>query len=42
VVILSSDSADLIAELVAEGAAEAVPKPFDIHTFIAILDRYFP
>ena len=42
VVILSSDSGDIIAGLIAEGAAEAVPKPFDIHQFIAMLDRYFP
>jgi CheY-like chemotaxis protein len=42
VVVLSSDADDVIAELVAEGAAEAVPKPFDIHEFIAMLDRYFP
>jgi hypothetical protein len=32
----------VIAQLVANGAIEAVPKPFDIHEFIAMLDRYFP
>ena len=42
VVILSSESDDVIAQLVAHGAAEAVPKPFDIHKFIAMIDRYFP
>jgi CheY-like chemotaxis protein len=40
VVVLSSDADEVIAQLVAEGAAEAVPKPFDIHKFIAMLDRY--
>ena len=42
VVILSSDADEFIAELIAEGAAEAVPKPFDIHQFIAMIDRYLP
>jgi CheY-like chemotaxis protein len=42
VVILSSDADEFIAELIAEGAAEAVPKPFDIHKFIAMIDRYLP
>jgi CheY-like chemotaxis protein len=42
VVVLSSDSDDVIAQLVAEGAAEAVPKPFDIHQFMAMIDRYLP
>jgi CheY-like chemotaxis protein len=42
VVILSSDADEFINELIAEGATEAVPKPFDIHKFIAMLDRYFP
>jgi CheY-like chemotaxis protein len=42
VVILSSDADDLIAQLIAEGATEAVPKPFDIHEFMAMLDRYLP
>ena len=41
VVVLSSDADDVIAQLVANGAIEAVPKPFDIHEFIAMLDRYF-
>jgi CheY-like chemotaxis protein len=40
VVVLSSDADDVIAQLVANGAIEAVPKPFDIHKFIAMLDRY--
>jgi CheY-like chemotaxis protein len=42
VVILSSDADEFIAQLVAEGAAEAVPKPFDIRKFIAMIDRYLP
>jgi CheY-like chemotaxis protein len=42
VVILSSDSDELIDELLASGAAEAVGKPFDIHQFLAIIDRYLP
>jgi CheY-like chemotaxis protein len=42
VVVLSSDADDVIAQLVADGAAEAVPKPFDIHKFIAMIDRYLP
>jgi CheY-like chemotaxis protein len=42
VVILSSDADELIALLIAEGATEAVPKPFDIHKFIAVIDRYLP
>jgi len=42
VVVLSSDSDDVIAQLIAHGAAEAVPKPFDIHKFIAMIDRYLP
>jgi CheY-like chemotaxis protein len=42
VVVLSSDSGEIIDELLASGAAEAVPKPFDIHQFMAIIDRYLP
>jgi CheY-like chemotaxis protein len=42
VVVLSSDTDEFIAQLIAEGAAEAVPKPFDIHQFIAMIDRYLP
>jgi len=42
VVVLSSDADDVIAQLIAEGATEAVPKPFDIHKFIAMIDRYLP
>jgi CheY-like chemotaxis protein len=42
VVILSGDSGEIIDELLANGAAEAVPKPFDIHQFMAIIDRYLP
>ena len=42
VVVLSGDSGDLIDELLAAGAAEFVGKPFDIHQFMAIIDRYLP
>jgi CheY-like chemotaxis protein len=42
VVVLSSDPDELIDQLLANGAAEAVPKPFDIHQFMAIIDRYLP
>jgi CheY-like chemotaxis protein len=42
VVVLSSDSDDRIDELLASGAAESVGKPFDIHQFMAIIDRYLP
>jgi len=40
VVVLSSDSDEIINELLANGAAESVAKPFDIHHFMAIIDRY--
>jgi CheY-like chemotaxis protein len=42
VVVLSSDSDDQIDKLLASGAAESVGKPFDIHQFMAIIDRYLP
>jgi CheY-like chemotaxis protein len=42
VVAFSSDSADIINELLANGATESVAKPFDIHQFMAIIDRYLP
>ena len=42
VVILSGDSGEIIDELLANGAAESVAKPFDIHQFMAIIDRYLP
>jgi CheY-like chemotaxis protein len=42
VVVLSSDSGDLIDELLAHGATESVPKPFDINQFMSIIDRYLP
>jgi CheY-like chemotaxis protein len=42
VVILSGDSGEIIDGLLASGAAEAVPKPFNIHQFMAIIDRYLP
>ena len=40
VVVLSGDSDEIIDELLAGGAAESVGKPFDIHQFIAMIDRY--
>jgi CheY-like chemotaxis protein len=42
VVVLSSDTDNVINQLIAAGATEAVPKPFDIHKFIAMIDRYLP
>jgi CheY-like chemotaxis protein len=42
VIVLSSDSSEIIDELLANGAAESVAKPFDIHQFMAIIDRYLP
>jgi CheY-like chemotaxis protein len=42
VVVFSSDSEELLDQLLADGAAESVPKPFDIHQFMAMIDRYFP
>jgi CheY-like chemotaxis protein len=40
VVILSGDSHGALDELLASGAAETVAKPFDVHQFIGIIDRY--
>jgi CheY-like chemotaxis protein len=40
VVIFSADSDQIIDELLASGAAESVAKPFSIHQFIGIIDRY--
>src|SRR5450631_1195046 len=40
VVIFSGDSDEIIDELLASGAAESVAKPFSIHQFIGIIDRY--
>jgi CheY-like chemotaxis protein len=42
VVVLSSDPDEVLDQLLANGAAESVPKPFDIHQFLAMIDRYFP
>ena len=42
VVMLSSDADEILDELLASGAAESVAKPFDIHQFMAIIDRYLP
>ena len=38
----SSDFGDIIDELLANGAIESVAKPFDIHQFMAMIDRYLP
>ncbi len=42
VVAFSGDSGDVIDELLANGAIESVAKPFDIHQFMGIIDRYLP
>jgi CheY-like chemotaxis protein len=42
VVILSAGSDEVIGELLASGAAESVAKPFDIHQFMDLVDRYLP
>jgi CheY-like chemotaxis protein len=40
VVAFSGASVEIIDEMRASGAVESVPKPFDIHQFMAIIDRY--
>jgi CheY-like chemotaxis protein len=41
VIIISGDSGQATAdELIASGAAEFLPKPFNIHQFLAAIDRY--
>jgi CheY-like chemotaxis protein len=42
VIVFSSDTEVLLDQLLANGAAESVPKPFDIHQFMAMIDRYLP
>jgi CheY-like chemotaxis protein len=42
VVILSAGSDEVIGKLLASGAAESVAKPFDIHQFMDLVDRYLP
>jgi CheY-like chemotaxis protein len=43
VVIISGDSVgDTAEKLLALGAADFLAKPFDIHEFMAIIDRYLP
>jgi CheY-like chemotaxis protein len=43
VVIVSGDSGGQAAkELLALGASDFLAKPFDIHQFMAIIDRYLP
>ena len=40
VVIFGGDSDQTIDKLLATGAAESVAKPFNMHQFIGIIDRY--
>ena len=42
VVIVSGDSVETADELLALGASDFLAKPFDIHQFMAIIDRYLP
>jgi CheY-like chemotaxis protein len=42
VVAFSGDSGDVIDELLANGAIDAVAKPFDVHQFLALIDRFLP
>ena len=42
VVVLSGDSDEVIDGLKASGAADSVAKPFDIHEFMDLVDRYLP
>ena len=42
VVVLSGDSDEIIDALIANGAADSVAKPFDIHQFMDLVDRYLP
>ena len=42
VVVLSSDTDEVLNQLLANGAVESVSKPFDIHQFVAMIDRYLP
>ena len=40
VIVISGDSAAVLAELVAVGASDFLPKPFDIHELMSMIDRY--
>jgi CheY-like chemotaxis protein len=40
VIIVSGDAPSADSEFLAIGAAEFLPKPFDIHQFLAMIDRY--
>src|SRR5262245_3568169 len=43
IVIMSGDADTQVAmELLSSGAAEYIPKPFDIHHFMSVIDRYLP
>jgi len=41
VVVFTGDSDEVIDELLANGAAESIGKPFNLQQFMGILDRYF-
>ena len=40
VVIFSGDSDEVIDELLNSGAAESVERPFSMHQFLNVIDRY--
>jgi DNA-binding response OmpR family regulator len=42
VVVLSGDSDEVIDDLLANGAAESIGKPFNLRQFMGIIDRYLP
>ncbi|MDR2988416.1 MAG: response regulator [Nocardiopsaceae bacterium] len=43
VVIISGDAdAELAMDMLAAGAAEYLVKPFDLHRFLGLIDRYLP
>jgi CheY-like chemotaxis protein len=42
VIILSGDSTEILHELLAGGATEYLAKPFNLHQFLATIDRYLP
>jgi CheY-like chemotaxis protein len=42
VVVLSGDSGAAARELLEVGAAEFLAKPFDVHQFMTMIDRYLP
>ncbi|HEY3904383.1 MAG TPA: response regulator [Streptosporangiaceae bacterium] len=42
VIVFTGDSDEVIDELLTNGAAESIKKPFNLRQFMSILDRYFP